>query len=350
MSKRIAVMGCGALGGYVGGYLTREGLDITMIDPWPDHVAAMRDPGLKLEGVTDEECFDVKCNTVLQSELPPPGDIGPFDIVIIAVKSYDTKAAAELMKPYLADDGFAVSLQNGINEHLIAEVLGADRTVGCIASQISLSLPGPGHIQRKIKKGGDQHTVFRVGEIDGAVTPRVQDVADMLSVIDSTRATDNLMGERWSKLAANAMRNPVSAATQQGANTNDKDEHMRRITIGLAAEAIQVACAEGAKLVKIMGLEPDALLGAANGDADATKVVLDKFYSDMERRKDSQRPSMAQDVEKGRPTEIDHINGLVADRGALHGIATPLNSGIRSVIKAIEAGTVKPGPETLRDL
>ena len=351
MTKRIAVMGCGALGGYVGGYLTRDGLDITMIDPWPDHVAAMRDPGLKLEGVTDEECFDIECNTVLQSELPVPSDIEPFDIVFIAVKSYDTRAAAEFVKPYLAPDGgFAVSLQNGINEHLIAYVLGQERTVGCIASQISLSLPGPGNIQRKIKKGGDQHTVFRVGEMDGAVTPRVEEVAQMLAAIDSTLATDNLMGERWSKLAQNAMRNPVSAATQQGANTNDKDAHIRRITIGLAAESIRVARADGVNLVKIMGLDPDILVGADEGNPDASKTVLDKLHADMERRKDSQRPSMAQDVEKGRPTEIDHINGLIADRGKAHGIPTPLNDGIRAVIKAIEAGTVKPGPETLRDL
>ncbi len=351
MSKRIAIMGCGALGGYVGGYLTREGLDVTMIDPWPEHVAAMRDPGLKLSGVTEEECFDVKCNTVLQSEFPAPGEIEPFDIIIIAVKSYDTTEAAEFVKPHLKEDGgFAVSLQNGINEHLIADVLGAERTVGCIASQISLSLPGPGDIQRKIKKGGDQHVVFRVGEISGAATPRVEEIANMLSCIDSSRATDNLMGERWSKLAANAMRNPVSAATQQGANTNDKDDHIRRITIGLAAEAVRVARAEGAKLVKIMGLSPDDLVGADEGDADATKAVMDKFMADMERRKDSQRPSMAQDVAKGRPTEIDHINGLIADRGKMHGIPTPLNDGIRSVIKNIEAGTLKPGPETLRDL
>jgi len=350
MSKRIAIIGCGALGGYAGGYLTRDGFDVTMIDPWPEHVAAMRDPGLKLEGVTDEECFDVKCNTVLQSEFPAPGDIAPFDIFIIAVKSYDTRAAAEFVKPYLADGGFAVSLQNGINEHLIADVLGAQRTVGCIASQISLSLPGPGNIQRKIKKGGKDHTVFRVGEINGEVTPRVREVAEMLSGIDSTLATDNLMGERWSKLAANAMRNPVSAATQQGANTNDKDEHIRRITIGLAAEAVRVARAEGAKLVKIMGLSPDDLLGADEGDAAAYQTVLDKFNADMERRKDSQRPSMAQDVAKGRPTEIDHINGLIVDRGAAHGIPTPLNAAIRDVIKSIEAGKTTPGPVTLRDL
>ena len=94
MSKRIAVMGCGALGGYAGGYLTRAGHDVTMIDPWADHVQAMREPGLKLEGLTEPECFTVKANAILLSELPAPGDIQPFDMIIIAVKAYDTTAAA----------------------------------------------------------------------------------------------------------------------------------------------------------------------------------------------------------------------------------------------------------------
>lgn len=349
MSKRIAVMGCGALGGYVGGYLTRDGHDVTMIDPWADHVAAMRD-GLKLKGLTEPECFTVKANAILTDDLPGPGEIAPFDIVFLAVKSYDTTAAAERMNPYLAADGVAVSLQNGINEDRIADVLGAARTVGCIASQISLSLPAPGHIERRIKLGGTAHTVFRVGEINGDITPRVEEIAAMLSAIDSTRATGNLMGERWSKLAANAMRNPVSAATGQGANTNDKDPNMRRITIGLAAEAVRVGWAEGANLVRIMGLEPDVLAAADEGSEDALKIVLDKFNADMARRKDSQRPSMAQDVEKGRPTEIDHINGLIVERGTSHGIPTPLNAAICNVIRNIEAGKLTPGPETLRDL
>jgi 2-dehydropantoate 2-reductase len=349
MSKRIAIMGCGALGGYVGGYLTKAGLDVTMIDPWAEHVKAMRE-ALRLEGLTEPECFTVKANAVLPDDLPAPGEIAPFDIVFIAVKSYDTSDAARFMKPHLSADGVAVSLQNGINEDRIAAVLGADKTVGCIASQISLSLPGPGHIQRKIKLGGAAHTVFRVGEISGEITPRVEEIADMLSAIDSTLTTDNLMGERWSKLAANAMRNPVSAATGLGANDNDKDADMRRITIGLAAEAVRVALAEGARLVKIMGLAPDDLLAADTGDAAALEKVTAKFYDDMTRRKDSQRPSMAQDVEKGRPTEIDHINGLIVERGALHGIPTPLNAKICDVIRSIEQGKSTPAPDALRAL
>lgn len=346
-NKKIAVFGCGALGGYVGGYLTRAGHDVTMIDPWLEHVAMMKDPGLKLEGLTEPENFQVIANAILTDDLPPPGDIPPFDIIFVAVKSFDTDAAALTIAPYLADDGFAVSLQNGINEDKIVAVVGAERTIGCIASTIAVSLPAPGHIKRMVKLGGAAHTVFRVGEIDGQVTERVKKVADMLSLIDSSLATENLMGERWSKLATNAMRNPIAAARDQGSNQNDRAPHIRKLAILVAAEAIQVAQAEGIKLVKVSGVDPDLLLAAGTGDEAAYESVTEQFLAAMERRSDTQRPSMAQDINKGRKTEIDQLNGFIVERAKKHGIPTPVNEAIIAVIKRIEAGQIKPSPTNL---
>lgn len=346
-NKKIAVFGCGALGGYVGGYLTRAEFDVTMIDPWPAHVAMMKDPGLRLEGLSEPENFQVKTNAILVDDLPPPGSIPPFDIIFITVKSFDTDDAIQTMAPYLAADGFAVSLQNGINEDKIAAVVGQERTIGGIASTIAVSLPAAGHIKRMVKLGGAAHIVFRIGEIDGRVTERVQDVTDMLSMIDSAMVTENLMGERWSKLATNAMRNPVAAARDQGSNQNDRDPHVRNLAIRIAAEAIQVAQAEGVKLVKIAGIEPDLLLAAGTGDEIAYDAVTEKFFAAMERRSDTQRPSMAQDVNKGRKTEIDQLNGFIVERAKKHGIATPVNEAIIAVIKRIEAGEITPSPTNL---
>lgn len=346
-NKRIAIFGCGALGGYVGGYLTRAGHDVTMIDPWAEHVAIMRDTGLRLEGLTDPENFQIKTNAILTSDLPPHDAIEPFDIIFVAVKSFDTDDAITTIAPYLADDGFVVSLQNGINEDKIAAVVGQERTIGCIASTIAVSLPAAGHIKRMVKLGGAAHIVFRVGEIDGRVTKRIKDVADMLSVIDSAMITENLMGERWSKLITNALRNPVAAARDQGSNQNDRDPHVRSLAIRIAAEAIQVAEAEGARLVKIAGVEPELLLAAGTGDDAAYQAVTEKFFAAMERRSDTQRPSMAQDVNKGRKTEIDQLNGFVVERAKRHRIATPVNEAIIAVIKRIEAGEITPSPDNL---
>ncbi len=141
------------------------------------------------------------------------GNGKPVDIAFIAVKSYDTERVTKAVKPYLAPDGYAVSLQNCINEDTIAAIVGADKTLGVIASIISVELYEAGRIRRMAAKGGDKHTVFRIGEVNGGVTDRVNELVTMFSLIDSTKATTNLFGERWSKLIQNGMRNGIAAAT-----------------------------------------------------------------------------------------------------------------------------------------
>ncbi|MDA0997192.1 MAG: 2-dehydropantoate 2-reductase, partial [Proteobacteria bacterium] len=273
-----------------------------------------------------------------------------FDIVFIATKSYDTDWAARTMQPYLAPDGFVVSLQNGINEPAISDIVGAACTVGCIASMISVELMSPGLIQRNVKLGGADHTVFRAGEQDGSASPRIAAVAEMLSSVDSAKVTGELMVERWSKLAVNCMRNPLGAATGRGTNANDSDPDTRRLAIRLAAEAAAVGIAEVGRLEKISGIAPEQLLAAGKGDAQAMQAAEQILVEAMARRSDNQRPSMAQDVAKGRPTEIDYINGLVVERARKRGIQVPANDGIVRVIKMIEAGAVDPCPAAVAGL
>ncbi len=344
---RIAVYGAGAVGAYVGGYMTRDGRDVTLIDPWEEHVNLMRDPGLKLSGLTEPENFTVKCNAILDGDLPPPGKVGPFDVIFICVKSFDTEAAAKRMQPYLADGGFMVSLQNGINEETIAKVVGHDRTVGCIASAISVSMWEPGAVRRNVKLGGTEHTVFRAGELDGSVTPRVEKIAEILSSVDSAKVTTTLMGERWSKLIVNCMRNPISAASGMASNACDTDDHIRHLGIRIGSEAVAVAKAEGHPLEKLLGMPPEQVLAAGQGDAEAMAACDKKLLDDRAKRSDQQRPSMAQDMVKGRKTEIDYLNGFVVLKAKNHGIAVPANEGIVTAIKRIEAGELKPGPEIL---
>ena len=345
--ERIAVFGAGAVGAYVGGYMTRDGRDVTLIDPWEEHVNLMRDPGLKLSGLTEPENFTVKCNAVLESALPPPGELGPFDVIFICVKSFDTAAAAERMKPYLSEDGFMVSLQNGINEETIAAVVGKERTVGCIASMISVSMWEPGAVRRNVKLGGQDHVVFRAGELDGSETDRVTKVAEMLSSVDSSMVTTTLMGERWTKLVTNCMRNPVSAACGLATNACDSDDHIRRLALRIGGEAVAVAKAEGYPLSKISGMDPEVLFRAGQGDEGALAACERVLLDARAKRSDAQRPSMGQDMVKGRPTEIDFINGFVVRKAKDHGIAVPANEGIVQTIKRIEAGEIEANPEAV---
>ena len=343
MGKKIAIVGAGALGGHVGAYLTRSGEDVILIDPWPEHVEQMRGHGLELLGVTEDENFTTPVRAMHLTEVQCLTK-EPIDIAFVSTKSYDTVWATTMIAQYLAPGGFVVSLQNSINEERIAGVVGWGKTVGCIASMIAVELFEPGRIQRNVSKGGEKHIVFRVGEVHGRTTERVTEIAEMLKPVDSSKVTENLWGERWSKLCINAMRNSVSASTGQGGNQNDREEVTRRLAIRLAGEAIDVGLALGYDLENMYGMSPAMISAAGGGDAAALEEVENTLIENTRFRNDEQRPSMGQDIRKGRRTEIDFINGLVAEKGKEAGIPTPANEAIAEVVRKVERGELKPDP------
>ena len=347
MGKRIAFVGAGAVGGYVSGHMTRAGHDVTIIDPWPEHVESMRANGLQISGLTEAERHSIKVNALHVCEVQGLIKQRPFDIAFICVKSYDTEWATLLIRQYLARDGFIVSLQNCINEERIAQHAGWGRTVGCIASLIAVELYEPGRIKRTVPMGGDRHTVFRVGEPHGRVTRRVEEVADMLRAVDSSKVTTNLWGERWSKLVVNSMRNGLSAATGLFGNQRDAMEGPRGISIRLGSEAVRVGQALGFQLERMLGMEPEVLARAGEGHQDALAEITDALLEGAKKRSDDQRPSMAQDIAKGRRTETDFINGFVAMRGQEIGVPAPTHARMNEAVKRVERGEVKPSPQLI---
>lgn len=347
MGKRIAFVGAGAVGGYVSGHMTRAGHDVTIIDPWPEHVESMRANGLQLSGVTEAERHSIKVKALHVCEVQALIKERPFDIAFICVKSYDTEWATLLIRPYLAPDGFVVSLQNCINEERVAAHVGWGRTVGCIASLIAVELYQPGRVMRTVPLGGERHTVFRVGEPHGRVTRRVEEVAELLRSVDSAKVTTNLWGERWSKLVVNSMRNGLSAATGLYGNQRDTTEGPRWVSIRLGSEAVRVGQALGFQLERMLGMEAEALARAGEGHRDALAEIIDIILEGAKKRSDDQRPSMAQDIAKGRRTETDFINGYVAARGAEIGVPAPLHARMNELVKRVERGEVKPSPELI---
>jgi 2-dehydropantoate 2-reductase len=347
MRKRIVFVGAGAIGGYVGGHMTRAGHDVTLIDPWPEHVEHMRANGLQLSGVTEAERHSIKVNALHVCEVQGLMKQRPFDIAFICVKSYDTEWATLLIRPYLAPDGFVVSLQNGINEEHIAAHVGWGRTVGCIASLIAVELYQPGRVMRTVPLGGERHTVFRVGEPHGRVTRRVEEVAELLRSVDSAKVTTNLWGERWSKLVVNSMRNGLSAATGLYGNQRDLAEGPRWLSVRLGGQAVRVGQALGFQLEKMVGMEAETLAQAGEGNRDALAEITDILIESTKKRSDDQRPSMAQDIAKGRRTETDFINGFVAERGAGIGVPAPLHAKMNELVRRVERREVKPSPDLI---
>ncbi|HEX2333111.1 MAG TPA: 2-dehydropantoate 2-reductase [Burkholderiales bacterium] len=348
MPKRIAIVGAGALGGYVGGTLAHLGHDVTLIDPWPQHVEAIRARGLELDGLTPEEKFTARPKILHLMEVQSLIRT-PVDVAMVAVKSYDTLWATALIAPYLSERGFIVSLQNCMNEETIAGVVGWGRVVGAVASMISLDLYEAGRIRKTAAKGGEKHTVFRIGEPHGAITPRVEELVEWFRGIDSAKATTNLWGERWSKLVQNSMGNGVTAATGLTSGDCLRNPAIRRFQIALAGEGIRVGQALGYQLEKIRGADPEQIARANEGDASALAevetLIVPKAGSNP--RADIQRPSMAQDILKGRRTEIDAMNGYIARKGAEAGVPAPSHQKLAEIVTRIERGELKPSPSLL---
>jgi 2-dehydropantoate 2-reductase len=347
MGIRVAMVGCGAVGGFTAGHMARNGVDVTLIDAWPDHVAKMNRDGVSLRGVTEAESFDVPVRAIGITQVQDLQKEGPFDVAFISTKSYESQFAASLIKDYLAPRGFVVSLQNAINEERIASVVGWHRVVGCIASSISAELEAPALIQRHVPLRGDSYTVFRAGEVHGRITWRVELVAELMRHTDSAMTTRDLWGERWSKLVINSSHNGLSAATGLGGNGMATHDAARRVQIRMSAETIQVGQALGHVLQVKKGTQPAQWIAAANGDAKAMQDIEDILLAETKSRGDGQRPSMGQDMQKGRKTEIAEINGHVVAKGAAVGIATPLNAAMVALVQRCERGDIVPDPKNI---
>ena len=351
MGARIAIMGTGAVGGYAGAHMAQAGEDVTFIDPWPEHVEAMRAKGLKISHIKDVPEFTTPVRALHLTEVQSLAKEAPIDIAFVCMKSYDTDWATVMIKQYLAPDGYIVSLQNCMNEETIAGMAGWGRTLGSIASSITVDLCEPGHVRRASGKGGKAHTVFRVGEVHGRITDRAKEVCRLVSLADSAKVTDNLWGERWSKLVTNAMANGMSACTGLISREILLDDGLRRFGARLGSEAIRVGQALGYQLEEIHHIDPEVIARAGEGDAKATAEYDEHRLAEAKKPGGgAHRPSMGQDMVKGRRTEIEFLNGFIVDKAQAIGIATPANAALTDIVKRVEKGEMKPDPKHILDL
>jgi 2-dehydropantoate 2-reductase len=331
------VLGAGAIGGTIGAYLTRAGRDVTLIDAWAAHVEAMQRRGLKVTA-QDEE-FTVRVKAVHLGDVC--GLRERFDAVFLAVKSYDSVWAAQFIAPTLAPGGVLVSAQNSINEEWVAPVIGYTRALGCVVT-LGAGLYEPGHVLRTSAPGRPS---FALGELNGMITPRVEALVTLLAPVGPARATANLWGERWAKLILNSMGNALAGITGMNSAELRASPDVFAITVRIAAEALQVAEKLGVQVEPLGSIPPQAYLEAARG---VGVEELRRTWADRGRSIGTGRPSLLQDVIKGRRTEVDSLNGYVACKGKAVGVPTPMNEAIVEVTKRLEAGELQQGPANLR--
>jgi 2-dehydropantoate 2-reductase len=341
MSAKILFVGAGAIGSYLGAFLSRAGHDVTLVDAWADQVEAVRERGISVTGPHDP--FQARPAAFhLHEAARLPRD---YAIAFVALKAFDTAWATQLALRHLAPEGYVVSAQNCWPDPVVAAVAGASRSVGLVMSKIGVAMWKPGHVERGMERGtGKGHDVFRAGEHDGRVTRRVTELAEMLSVVDGAQATDNLWGERWAKLCANAMGNPVQAMSGLGGLEIASSEVGRAITIHLGAESARVGLALGHRVPKFNGAAAEQWAAADQRDAYDT---LDRMLTPASASGRNWRASMAQDMIKKRPTEIDYMNGHVVAQGRERGVATPVSAAVVDVVHEVEAGIRPPAPQNI---
>ncbi|MEE8305082.1 MAG: ketopantoate reductase C-terminal domain-containing protein, partial [Candidatus Tectomicrobia bacterium] len=177
-----------------------------------------------------------------------------------------------------------------------------------------------------------------------------EEVAGMLSAVDSAKVTTNLWGERWTKLTQNSMGNGVSACTGLNSKGMIELEMTRRVSIKLAGEAIRVGQAHGYELESIRGMPGDKWVAASEGDPAALEEIEGVMLAGTKRMTEAGRPSTGQDIIKGRRTEIEFINGLVAAKGQEVGIPAPTHVALTEVVKRVERGEIEPSPDNVANL
>jgi 2-dehydropantoate 2-reductase len=338
----IVVFGAGAIGSYIGGSLARAGNTVTIVDPWFQNDSKMKSQGLTV-CAPDEE-FVVPVLALHLDELDRlPRQI---DVLIVAVKSYDTEWTVRLMEHYISHSTWIVSAQNGMNEELLQRLVDPAQIVGCVIT-MAAEMFEPAVTRRTTPMSS---SACILGELDGAESPRVQSLAHLMSDVGVVRVTQNIWGDLWSKLCLNAMSNSTCGLTGLTPRQLWTTPSAVALETGLAAECILVAEALGLRLEPVLGgISPQTIRSAHEGDPEAASAVSSAIQLVAAERvgKNENKSSLLVDVLKGRRTEIDYLNGYVVSRGREAGIPTPINSAMVDLIHRIEEGALKPNPANI---
>ena len=328
---KIGILGVGAIGGVIGGYLAKSKHDVTLIDLWPKNIEVIKEKGLTVTAHEDE--FTVQATALHLGEI---SSVKPdFDVVILSVKSYDTSWASKFIQPHLSPGGFVLSAQNSINEDAIADVIGWPRVMGCVVT-LGAGMYKPGNPERT---SSIDRPAFTLGEPSGLITQRLEHIAAVMQDAGITKTTTNLWGERWAKLATNSMSNAVAGFTGLMSAELRLHPEVRTLSIRIAAELIRVANALGVS-VEPIGAVPSNMFGEALENSDVRRD-LDSLMMEASKTIGTGRPSLAQDLLKGRTTEVDFLNGYVVRKGAEVGIPTPVNQAIVDLTHRVSRGEIE---------
>lgn len=321
---RTAIIGAGSLGTIIGALMTKGGRPVELVDTNQDHVKALNASGARVTGEMEL--------TVPVRAVTPDHMGGAYDLVFLLSKQTANPQVLAHLLPYLHDGSMVCTLQNGIPEPSVAEIIGAGRTMGG-AVGFGATWEGAGHSRLTTRAEVVRDFAFEIGAF-AAPHPLMQNAHAHLDCIGRTQILGDLMGVRWSKLLMNATFSGMSTAL--GCTFGDvlDDPVARAAVLRIAAEVVRAAHAEDQRMASMQGEDFEAF---GSSDSGAVAAMMDRIWTPHR----ALRASMLQDLENGRTTEIGFINGLVCDTGRKHGFATPFNDLVTTIVRqAQEAGRI----------
>jgi len=325
---RIAVLGAGANGASIGADLTAAGADVVLIEQWPAHVERMRSEGLRI--LAPEGELHVRPRTLHLCEVAELKQ--DFDVVLMLMKAYDSRWAAHLIEPHLAADGVLVGVQNGMTAQVIEEVVGRDRTLGCVI-ECSATMDEPAVVHRHT---GVPRSWYAVGALPGGPADRIEQVSSLLRHSGTVQQFDDIQAAKWMKLVSNSTLLVTSAILGLPMLDALHAPGYRELMVAAGNETLAVGAALGHPILPIFGLTPEEI---ANPD-EVVEIMTDKLFAGFV--VPGATTTVLQDWKRGRHSEVDDLNGHVAGEGRRLGVATPVNDAVTALAHRIERGELQP--------
>jgi 2-dehydropantoate 2-reductase len=339
---RILVVGCGAIGGVIGGRLAELGQNVSALTTNARIADALRHNGFALRG--EGEPANAKPSAVFENVEP---GIAPFDFILLATQPPQVEEAARSTAPLLAENGRVVCFQNGLCEERVAKIVPAEQVIGAVVAW-GASMVEPG-VYDRTSAGG-----FSIGRLDGTVDAPLDDLSRILEAVGPVTITQNLLGARFSKLAINCAISTLGTIGADRLGVLLRHRHVRRLALEIMTEVVHVARAQRVRLEKVAGtldLEWIALTESeVSASASPNLVAKHGLLLAVGARYRRLRSSMLAAIERGRSPAVDYLNGEVVDRAERLGIPAPINTAARDLVWQIARGEVRPSHATLRAL
>ena len=330
----ILVIGAGAIGGITACVLYRRGYDVTLVSKYPEYAKKIMSEGIQITG----------SGGVFIETLPAVADISEIhskkDLVLLATKASDMARAAREALPLLSDEGYMLSMQNGICEYELASIAGMKKTVGCVVGW-GATMNSPGELVMTSK--GD----FIIGYLDRQPDEDLETIAEVLSCIVPAKTTSNIIGHRYSKLIINSCITSPGAICGLYLGQMLARKRMRRVFVNIMREAVAVGNAMNIKIEAFGGkIDFYKFIEKEGKMADFKRNLVIRIIGYKYRRLKS---SSLQSLERGKPTEIPYLNGFIVENADRHNIKVPVNRKITEMVKRIEEGKLAIGIKNFND-